>query len=266
MLSSSEMIILEGDKAQVVSLVVQKTMYASEFIKNIDIKKDSYDTPLLPRDTIFYKVKQSKAAYVIEGRPRVCSFKSQAHLDMTFQVPIPWHVFIAFVDLNQNTIRPSYMFFTPGPIRSLDDRLYATWLGNQYHDRDGSLCLGHDTATDTIEIGTANVSLRQRLQMLSSHVYNSSFNDSLSIPINNVPPELSGVDSAKLGNEQLNKTYYSLAAGSETTYKWMAKSHLWFMRNQQLSEMQIGEEVSQWRMREISSLSQFLTKRFGSNY
>jgi hypothetical protein len=264
MFSSFEAIVLSEGRAQVVSFNVQKTMDAAEFIKNVDIKKDSYETPLLPPGTIFYRCAKEYAGYVIEGAPRICSFSSQTHKDMTFQVPIPWHVFIAKVDLRTGVIRPTYMFFTKGPIKGLDDMLYHTWLPNQYHDRDGSLCLGHDDDTHRIEIGSADVSIRRRLQMLVSHVYNSSFNDSLTVPKKFVPLELRTTADHKLGGEQMHTNYYRLANGSEVSHKWLALSHLYFMRNvQSKTEAQLCNEVNDWDMAQHMPLNQFLTRKVG---
>ena len=266
MFSSSEMIILSGDRAQVVNLTVQKTMFAEEFLRNIDIKKESFDTPLLPPGTIYYRCAKNAGGYVIEGGPRVCSFKSQLpeYAGLVFQVPIPWHVFIVRVDLESGFIRSSYLFFTKGPIKSIDAQLYHTWLGNQYHERDGSLCLGHDDDTHRIEVGNSETPIRRRIQMLISHVYSSAFNNSLLIPKSFVPKELQAIPANKLDGEEMHRNYYAIAAGVENPHKWLALSHIYFMRNyRSMNEWDMGKEFGEWTMRPSSTLAELISKRIG---
>ena len=261
MFSSSEMILLSGDKAQLVRVQVQKTMEAKEFLENIDIKKDSYTTPLLPRGTIQYISHKDRAMVVMEQAPKVCTFYVQNKRELAFQVAIPWQIYIAEIHLSQNTIRPTYLFFRPAPVRDLKDDLFIPWLGNQYHDRDHSLCLGHDDDTNRIEIGRNGETIRQRLETLVSHVQNSSFNDSLAVSDKLVPIELKAVDPSRRDGEQMHADYYRMAMLNPCSYKYLALAHLFFMRNQATKQdHQICSDVCGWEMKPYKSLLDFINK------
>jgi hypothetical protein len=138
-------------------------------------------TPILPTGTIHFAARGKMSAYTIEAPParRTVRFQPRDGRMQEFSIPMPWIcLLITFCERAMDAVR---VFFSPVPVRALDQDLYHAPLPNRYAP-DGMVCMGNFKFEITL-------TQPDKIQDAVRHFFESTFTNEILDSFNQFVPQ-----------------------------------------------------------------------------